>query len=81
MSLVRQRADVDQAVVAGVECGCLDRDLGDPRAGWELVQRDWDARYPGSSWERVKTAVRRGWERTTEAVERAIPGDSDHDGR
>jgi uncharacterized membrane protein len=45
------------------------------------VQRDWDARYPGSSWERVKTAVRRGWERTTEAIERAIPGDSDRDGR
>ena len=44
------------------------------------VRRDWDTRYP-NTWERVKTAVRRGWERTTEAVERAIPGDSDHDGR
>jgi len=45
------------------------------------VRRDWGARYPGSNWERVKTAVRRGWERTTEAVARAVPGDSDHDGR
>lgn len=44
------------------------------------VRRDWDTRYP-NTWERVKTAIRRGWERTTEAVERAIPGDSDRDGR
>ena len=45
------------------------------------IRRDWETRYPGSSWDRMKTAVRRGWERTTEAVERAIPGDSDGDGR
>ncbi len=44
------------------------------------VRRDWDTRYP-NTWERVKMAVRRGWERTTEAIERAIPGDSDRDGR
>jgi uncharacterized membrane protein len=45
------------------------------------VRRDWETRYPGNSWERMKMAVRRGWERTTEAIERAIPGDSDRDGR
>jgi Heat induced stress protein YflT domain len=44
------------------------------------ARRDWEQRYP-NSWERFKSAVRRGWERTTEAVERAIPGDSDRDGR
>jgi uncharacterized membrane protein len=45
------------------------------------IRRDWESRYPNNSWERFKTAVRRGWDRTTEAVERAVPGDSDHDGR
>jgi uncharacterized membrane protein len=45
------------------------------------ARRDWEQRYPNNSWERFKNAVRRGWERTTEAIERAIPGDSDRDGR
>lgn len=45
------------------------------------VRRDWETRYPDGAWERFKVAVRRGWERTTDAIERAIPGDSDRDGR
>lgn len=43
--------------------------------------RDWESRHPNRAWERFKAAVRRGWERTSDAVERAIPGDSDRDGR
>jgi hypothetical protein len=46
-----------------------------------VVRRDWETRYPDGAWERFKNAVKRGWERTTEAAERAIPGDSDRDGR
>lgn len=42
---------------------------------------DWEQRYPGNSWDRFKSAVRRGWERTSAAIERAVPGDSDRDGR
>ena len=41
----------------------------------------WESRNPNDGWERFKAAVRRGWERTSDAVERAIPGDSDRDGR
>ena len=46
------------------------------------LRSDFERRYPeGGSWERFKAAVRRGWERTSDAVESAIPGDSDRDGR
>ncbi len=46
------------------------------------LRSDWERRYPtGGAWERFKSAVRRGWERTSDAVESAIPGDSDRDGR
>jgi hypothetical protein len=45
------------------------------------LRRDWERRSPDGGWERFKSAVRRGWERTSDAVERAIPGDSDRDGR
>ena len=46
------------------------------------LRSDFERRYPGGgAWERFKSAVRRGWERTTEAVETAMPGDSDRDGR
>jgi hypothetical protein len=27
------------------------------------LRTDWEGRYPGSAWERVKAAVRHGWER------------------
>ena len=43
------------------------------------LQNDWE-RAKGASrlkWEEAKGAARAGWDR----VERAIPGDSDHDGR
>jgi heat induced stress protein YflT len=53
---------------------------------WEEIEPDlrgdFERRYPeGGAWERFKAAVRRGWERTSDAVESAIPGDSDRDGR
>lgn len=53
--------------------------------GWSEIEsdarRDWESRNPNDGWERFKAAIRRGWERTSNAVERAIPGDSDRDGR
>jgi hypothetical protein len=53
--------------------------------GWSEIEsdarRDWESRNPNDAWERFKSAVRRGWERASDAVERAIPGDSDRDGR
>lgn len=52
---------------------------------WEDVEpdlrSDWERRYPDGAWDRFKAAVRRGWERTSDAVEPLIPGDSDRDGR
>lgn len=45
--------------------------------------RDW-ARARGSSkleWDRAKLATRDSWQRLSDSVERAIPGDSDHDGK
>jgi hypothetical protein len=30
------------------------------------LRRNWEARYPGSAWERFKAAVRHGWERMTD---------------
>lgn len=57
-----------------------DRDWADIESD---ARRDWVSRNPSDSdgWERFKSAVRRGWERTSNAVERAVPGDSDRDGR
>ena len=53
--------------------------------GWSEIEsdarRDWESRNPNDGWERFKAAVRRGWERTSDVIERAIPGDSDRDGR
>ncbi len=54
------------------------RDWSDVEAD---ARRDWESRNPNSGWERFKAAVRHGWERTSDTVERAIPGDSDRDGR
>lgn len=47
------------------------------------LKSDWTARRDGSSleWERAKQASRDAWERVSNSVERAIPGDSDRDGR
>lgn len=47
------------------------------------LQRDW-SRARGSSsleWEHARPAARDAWERVSNATERAIPGDSDKDGR
>lgn len=45
--------------------------------------RDWD-RFKGTSslkWENAKHAARDAWQRVKDAMERAMPGDSDRDGR
>jgi hypothetical protein len=45
--------------------------------------RDWPTSRGSSSleWDRAKHASRDAWTRVKDNVERAIPGDSDHDGR
>lgn len=47
------------------------------------LSRDWGTARGQSSleWERAKHASRDAWHRVSNTVERAIPGDSDHDGR
>lgn len=47
------------------------------------LSRDWGSARGGSSleWERAKHASRDAWHRVSNAVERAVPGDSDRDGR
>lgn len=47
------------------------------------LSRDWDSSRGRSSlgWDRAKHAVRDSWNRLSNNVERAIPGDSDRDGR
>ena len=51
----------------------LDDDLG----------RDWDSRRGSSTldWGRAKHATRDAWQRLSDTVERATPGDSDGDGK
>jgi len=47
------------------------------------LKRDWD-RVRGNSnlsWENAKHASRDAWQRLSDTVERAVPGDSDHDGK
>lgn len=45
--------------------------------------RDWQNRRgsSGLDWDRAKHASRDAWQRVSDATERAIPGDSDHDGK
>lgn len=47
------------------------------------LSRDWSNARGGSSleWEHAKHATRDAWHRMSNAVERAVPGDSDRDGR
>jgi hypothetical protein len=63
----------------------LGRDARYRGRGWSEIEsdarRDWESRNPNDTWERFKSAVKRGWERASNVVERAIPGDSDRDGR
>jgi hypothetical protein len=45
--------------------------------------RDWN-RARGTSkleWDRAKYAARDSWQRLSDTIERAVPGDSDHDGK
>lgn len=47
------------------------------------LSRDWATARGNSSleWERAKHATRDAWQRVSDTVERAVPGDSDKDGR
>ncbi len=74
--------DYEPAYRYGSDLGRNERYRG---RGWSEIEsdarRDWESRNPNDGWERFKAAIRRGWEKTSDAVERAIPGDSDRDGR
>ncbi|MEP7183042.1 MAG: hypothetical protein ABI886_12735 [Betaproteobacteria bacterium] len=47
------------------------------------LMRDWDSAKGTSklTWENAKHATRDAWQRVSDFVERATPGDSDHDGK
>jgi len=47
------------------------------------LRRNWEERRGTSqlSWENARDATRDSWERLSDTVERAIPGDSDRDGK
>ena len=47
------------------------------------LSRDWQRAKGASrlSWENAKHATRDGWQRVSDAIERAVPGDSDRDGK
>jgi len=47
------------------------------------LKRDWERNKGSSSlnWDRAKHASRDAWQRTSDAIERAVPGDSDRDGK
>jgi hypothetical protein len=57
-----------------------DQDFDDVEAD---LGRNWSTRRGDSrlEWERAKPAVRDAWQRVSDTVERAIPGDSDRDGK
>jgi hypothetical protein len=54
---------------------------------WDQVEpelgRDWQRAKGRSSltWDRAQHATRDSWQRLSDNVERAVPGDSDHDGK
>jgi len=47
------------------------------------LARDWTRNREASTleWDRARLATRDSWQRVSDAVERAVPGDSDHDGK
>lgn len=47
------------------------------------LKRDWNNKRGSSSleWDRAKHATRDAWQRVSDTVERAVPGDSDRDGK
>ncbi|WKB55483.1 hypothetical protein [Eleftheria terrae] len=58
-----------------------------PGMGWDDTQADlaggWDSARGNSrlSWEQARHASRDSWQRLSDRVERAMPGDSDRDGK
>lgn len=47
------------------------------------LERDWNSNKGASNltWDRARHASRDSWQRVSDTVERATPGDSDHDGK
>ncbi len=47
------------------------------------LEQEWEAARGRSSlgWDRAKHASRDAWQRASDAIERAVPGDSDRDGK
>ena len=47
------------------------------------LQRNWAGNRGTSTldWDRARPAARDSWQRVSDAIERATPGDSDHDGK
>ncbi len=47
------------------------------------LSRDWHTARGNSSlnWDKAKSATRDAWNKVSDATERAIPGDSDRDGK
>jgi len=47
------------------------------------LRRDWERTRGNSSlsWDKAKDASRDAWQRVSDTVERAVPGDSDRDGK
>ena len=47
------------------------------------LRREWQSAKGSSrlTWENARHATRDSWQRVSDAVERAVPGDSDHDGK
>jgi len=74
--------DYRPAYRAGVEC--FNRNPGRSFDDVEPeLERDWSRARGKSSleWEHARPAARDAWDRLSNAAERAIPGDSDKDGR
>jgi len=74
--------DFGPAYAYGVSTYSTHADRGFDAAEGDL-SRGWDKARGKSSltWDRAKHATRDAWSRLSDGVERAIPGDSDHDGK
>ena len=65
----------------------VDAYRNNPERSFEEVEpglsRDWNGRRGSSNleWDRAKHASKDAWQRVSDTVERAVPGDSDRDGK
>jgi hypothetical protein len=65
----------------------VDAAMRSPGRRWDDVDAELGTNWPSTrgtsrlEWDRAKHATRDAWQRVSDTVERAIPGDSDHDGK